>query len=290
MLVLARPPRQPDTRNRANSSTIPRSCPGREHERRLLVDLGELEHGRRRRLSRLERRDAPPGGWLIQPCSGCASIARHDSSVSGRLAPPSARARAIAQRRRQALVVAEQQEHRRLARPVDLDRAPPGGGALEPALDARVDRPQRRARPAAPRSGRRRPATAASATEPAGPSSSSSPLGGGQRPSAAARARRAIRIQLRPRRSRHSSTSQAQRLRPRAVRAGPALARPRSARAGRRRSGAAASRAPGTSAGSARRADRRGSEPTLDRRAGGRRSDARAASSTRSDAVRRSQS
>ncbi len=118
----------------------PEVVPRGEHERWLLVDLGEVEHGGRRRLPCLERRHAP-FGRAADPSFQRLSIdqpPRFERQGQGRA--PSAGPRTISQRGREALVVSQQQEHRGLARPVDLDRPAPGGGALEPALDRRIDR------------------------------------------------------------------------------------------------------------------------------------------------------
>ena len=158
----------------------PGVVPGREHERRLLVDLGQLEHRRRRRSPRLERRHAPCCG-MADPALQRFRVDRPPGLERERQArAASARCRSLAQRAREALVVAEQQEHRSRAGAVDLDRSAPGRGALDPTLDLRIDRARRRAAPSSYAIGTPSAWVAATATEPAGPSSSSSAAYPGQ--------------------------------------------------------------------------------------------------------------
>ena len=95
----------------------PKVVSRREHERRLLVDRGQLEHGRWCGLPGLERCDAPLGG-MADPALQRLRInhaPRRERERQARAAP--AGARALSERRREPLVVAQQQEYGRLRGP-----------------------------------------------------------------------------------------------------------------------------------------------------------------------------
>ena len=191
--------------SRENSSTMPRSCPGAS------TNVGwswTSEHSRtaggagRPASSAATHRLA---AWLVQACSGSASIARQESSVNGRHAPPG---HAVA-RSRSAL-------GRRWLSPSSRKTGAARGPSTSMVPRQMLARSTHRSNcgstdprsSSASRSAIGTPSvwTAASATVPAGPSRSSSP-----RTCASARASgacsEASRIHWRPRRSRRSSAS-----------------------------------------------------------------------------------
>ena len=111
---------------------------GREHERRLLVDARELEHRRGRRAPVAQRRYAALAGGADPALELAVDQPPGLERQRERRAPRGAR-RSLADRPRQARDGAEQHEQRLLAGAIDLDVPAPGGGALEPTRDARVD-------------------------------------------------------------------------------------------------------------------------------------------------------
>ena len=119
-----------------------RTVAGRKHERRLLVDRGAFEHGRRRRAPVLERlaaaarRRADPAVEL-----GARQAPRLERQrqrrTAGRLH------RSLADRARQPVGLAEQHQPRLLPRArgsLDVDVAPPAADAGEPRAHALLDR------------------------------------------------------------------------------------------------------------------------------------------------------
>ena len=110
---------------------------GSQHERRLLVHARALEHGRWRGASVLERCHAAPRGGADPRVERVHRPPRRererDADAAGHAGG------ALAQRRRQAPLVAQQHEHGRLVRALDFDVAAPRSRARQPRGHARVD-------------------------------------------------------------------------------------------------------------------------------------------------------
>ena len=111
---------------------------GCEHERRILMQGGHLQHRGRYGPALAQRGDAA----LRAGADPAAQPSVHqpprlERQRHGR--PARDGDGSFAQLARQARGSSEQQEHGLLLWPLDLDRARPGGGARQPALHARVD-------------------------------------------------------------------------------------------------------------------------------------------------------